>query len=74
MGSRLPVDGLDGRAAGFAGYIIAQAQFQYCHAFAFIGALGALPTSPGISEGYLALILDTPGLVRAVSLAESLNN
>jgi hypothetical protein len=50
--------GLDNRANGFYGYIIAQAQFQYCHAFAYIGALGALPTSPGISEGYVALILD----------------
>jgi hypothetical protein len=67
--------GLDGRAANFTGYIIAQAQFQYCHAFAYIGALGAGPTSPGISEGYLALILDTPSLTpRSVSAAEALNN
>jgi len=50
--------GLDNRAAGFTGYMIAQAQFQYCHAFAFIGALGAGPTSQQISEGYLGLILD----------------
>jgi hypothetical protein len=50
--------GLDNRANGFVGYIIAQAQFQYCHAFAFIGALGAGPLSPGVSEGYLGLILD----------------
>ncbi len=50
--------GLDNRANGFVGYIIAQAQFQYCHAFAFIGALGAGPLSPGISQGYLGLILD----------------
>jgi hypothetical protein len=66
--------GLDNRAAAFTGYIIAQAQFQYCHAFAFIGALGGGPTSPGISEGYLALILDSPGLLRSVSIAEELNN
>ena len=51
-------NGLDNRAAGFSGYVIAQAQFQYCHAFAYLSALGAGPTSPGISEGYLGLIMD----------------
>ena len=51
-------NGLDNRAAGFIGYIIAQAQFQYCHAFAFIGPLGGGPLTGGISEGYIALILD----------------
>jgi len=54
--------GLDNRAAGFVGYVIAQAQFQYCHAFAFIGALGAGPTSQQISEGYLGLILDNTSI------------
>jgi hypothetical protein len=73
-GGTIASSGLDNRAANFSGYIIAQAQFQYCHAFAFIGALGAGPTSPGISEGYLALILDTPSLIRSLSSAESLNN
>jgi len=55
--------GLDNRAAGFAGYIIAQAQFQYCHAFAFIGALGGgnALVNGGLSEGYLGLILDNTG-------------
>ena len=43
---------------GFTGYVIAQAQFQYCHAYAFIGGLGAGPLSQGVSEGYLGLILD----------------
>jgi hypothetical protein len=40
---------------GFQGYLIAQANFQYCHAFAFI-------TGPGlqIAEGYLAIQLDDP--------------
>jgi hypothetical protein len=67
--------GLDNRAAAFTGYIIAQAQFQYCHAFAFIGALGAGPTSPGISEGYLALIFSSSsGLFRIPTPAENLNN
>jgi len=51
-------NGMNNSAAGFAGYIIAQAQFQYCHAFAYISALGAGATSSGISEGYVALVLD----------------
>jgi len=64
---------LDNRAAGFEGYIIAQSGFQYCHAFAFISALGGGPTSPGISEGYLGLIMDFGGLdFRTVQSAESL--
>jgi hypothetical protein len=45
---------------GFQGYIIAQAQFQYCHAFAFISDLGAQK----LAEGYLAIQLDIPGLNR----------
>jgi len=50
--------GLDNRGAGFTGYMITQAQFQLCHGFAFISALGAGPTSAGLSEGYVALVLD----------------
>jgi len=66
-------NGLDNRAAGFEGYVIAQAGFQWCHAFAFISALGAGPTSAGISEGYLGLILDAgPGLARTPQSAEHL--
>ncbi|MBV8818787.1 MAG: hypothetical protein JO022_10560, partial [Acidobacteriaceae bacterium] len=45
---------------GFQGYIIAQAQFQYCHAFAFISDLGA----QRLAEGYLAIQLDIPALNR----------
>jgi hypothetical protein len=51
-------NGLDNRAAGFVGYIIAQAGFQYCHAYAFISALGAGPATNGTSEGYLGIVLD----------------
>jgi hypothetical protein len=51
---------------GFQGYIIAQAQFQFCHAFAYISAQGALPTAPGASEGYLGIVLDA-GVVNGVS-------
>ena len=50
--------GLDNRGAGFQGYIIAQASFQYCHGYAFITSTGALPTSAGVSEGYLGIVLD----------------
>jgi hypothetical protein len=45
---------------GFQGYIIAQAQFQFCHAYAFITAQGSLPTSAGANTGYIALEMDTP--------------
>ncbi len=67
-------NGLDNRANGFQGYVIAQAQFQYCHAYAFITAIGAGPLSAAVSEGYLGLILtDTqlirPGLPPAENLA-----
>jgi len=55
---------------GFQGYIIAQAQFQFCHAFAYISAQGALPTAPGASEGYLGIILDAPGLNRTLQIGE----
>jgi len=41
---------------GFQGYLIAVAQFQYCHGFAFISDLGAQK----LAEGYLAIELDTP--------------
>ena len=50
--------GLDNRAQGFVGYVITQAAFQYCHAFAYVSALGAGPLTPGTSEGYLGLLLD----------------
>jgi len=65
-------NGLDNRANGFQGYIIAQAGFQYCHAYAFISALGGGPTSAGVSEGYLGLILDPGGLGRTVQASENL--
>lgn len=51
-------NGLNASAAGFQGYVIAQAQFQYCHGYAFVSALGIGPTGQGVSEGYLGLILD----------------
>jgi hypothetical protein len=69
--------GLDNRGAGFTGYLIAQTQFQYCHAFAFIGGLGGGPTNlaqNGLSEGYLALVLDAWTLPVRGSSGESLGN
>jgi len=41
---------------GFEGYIIATANFQYCHAFVFISDVGAQK----LAEGYLAIQLDEP--------------
>jgi hypothetical protein len=45
---------------GFQGYIVAKANFQYCHGFAFISDAGAQK----LAEGYLAIQLDLPGLNR----------
>lgn len=59
---------------GFQGYIIAQAQFQYCHAFAYISAQGALPTSNGASMGYLALVMDKPAFRPNVTENENLGH
>jgi len=42
---------------GFQGYIIAVAQFEWCHGFAFISDLGAQK----LAEGYLAIQLDFYG-------------
>ena len=63
--------GLDGRAAGLIGYVITQSQFQYCHAFAFISALGAGPLTPGTSEGYLGIVLDRASLNRTNQVGEN---
>jgi len=45
---------------GFEGYIVARANFQYCHGFAFISDAGAQK----LAEGYLAIQLDLPMLNR----------
>jgi hypothetical protein len=52
---------------GFEGYIIAQANFQYCHGFAFISDVGAQK----LAEGYLAIQLDAPGLTRTNNFGEN---
>jgi len=51
---------------GFQGYVISTANFQWCHAFAFISDLGAQK----LAEGYLALQLDEGGLVRTGLVSE----
>jgi hypothetical protein len=52
---------------GFEGYIIAQANFQYCHGFAFISDVGAQK----LAEGYLAIQLDLPTLNRTGNYGEN---
>ena len=59
---------------GFQGYIIAQAQFQYCHAYAFITAQGSLPTSAGANTGYIALEMDGALPARTNNLSEVLGH
>jgi len=51
---------------GFQGYIIAQANFQYCHGFAFLSTV-----SNSEAEGYLAIQLDAPGLTRTGNTGEN---
>jgi hypothetical protein len=55
---------------GFEGYVISQAQFQYCHAFAFISDVGAQK----LAEGYLAIQLDFPTLNRTGQVGENLGH
>ena len=55
---------------GFEGYIIARANFQYCHGFAFISDVGAQK----LAEGYLAIQLDAPGLERTNNTGENKGN
>jgi hypothetical protein len=57
---------------GFTGYIIIQCNFRWAHGFAFVSDSGNLFTA----HGYLALILDPPGLGRATGAvnAEALDN
>ncbi len=52
---------------GFEGYMIAQANFQYCHGYAFISDVGAQK----LAEGYLAISLDLPGLNRTFNVGEN---
>jgi len=51
-------------AAGFQGYMIAVCNFQYGHGFAFISDGYGQP-GRGLSQGYLASIIPTPGLTQS---------
>jgi hypothetical protein len=53
--------------AGFQGYLIAQADFQFCHGYAFITDMGAHQ----LAEGYIAIQLDAPGLTRTGQYGEN---
>lgn len=55
---------------GFQGYIIAQSQFQFCHAYAFITAQGSLATSAGANTGYIALEIDNAMTPRTGNFSE----
>lgn len=48
--------------AGFRGYVIAVCQFQNAHAFAFITQNNMMAN--GTSQGYLALVIPNPALVK----------
>lgn len=64
-GGNLGIQGI----AGFQGYIMARAEFQYCHGFAFVTDFG----STTVAEGYVALVLDESLSSRTGSLSESLS-
>jgi len=51
-------------AAGFQGYMIAVCNFQYGHGFAFISDGYGQP-GRGLSQGYLASVIPTPGITPA---------
>jgi hypothetical protein len=57
-----------GSRTNFAGYVIAQADFQYCHGVADI-TLGAAPIF-----NYTALQLDVPNLFRTNQFGETLGH
>lgn len=59
---------------GFQGYLITQSRFRYCHGFAYISAVGALPVTNGASMGYVAVQMDPPGLLRPLTIGESLGH
>jgi hypothetical protein len=60
-------------AAGFQGYMIAVCNFQYGHGFAFITDGYGQP-GRGLSQGYLASVIPTPGLQNAIGGADNVRN
>jgi hypothetical protein len=58
-----------GSRTNFAGYVIAQADFQYCHGVADITGAGG-----GVIFNYVALELDAPNLFRTSQTGETLGH
>jgi hypothetical protein len=54
----------------FQGYMIAQADFQFCHGFAFISDVGAQK----LAEGYLAISLDAPSWSTVTDLTHNVTS
>ncbi len=55
----------------YAGYVIANANFQYCHGLAFISGFGRGAYDQGASESYLGLVLDPGGQQRPTGVTNS---
>jgi hypothetical protein len=55
--------------AGLAGYVIAVCRFQYGHGFAFI--TDNFPNSPVTAQGYVALLIPDPVILKSRSAAVS---
>ncbi len=58
-GGQTAGNGLKPIAGPFAGYVIAQSTFQYCHGIASLSGVGLNP------QTYLGLVLDKPGIEKA---------
>jgi hypothetical protein len=64
--------GTGGDTAGFQGYMIASANFQYCHGFAYVSQAGN-PFGGG-AEGYVALEMDSALPSRTGRISEVLGH
>jgi len=60
-------------AAGFQGYMIAVCNFQFGHGFAFISDGYGQP-GRGLSQGYLASVIPTPGIQKAAGGTAAVRN
>jgi len=60
-------------AAGFQGYMIAVCNFQFGHGFAFISDGYGQP-GRGLSQGYLASVIPTPGVQNAKGGTSAVRN
>jgi hypothetical protein len=60
-------------AAGFQGYMIAVCNFQFGHGFAFISDGYGQP-GRGLSQGYLASVIPTPGIQKSAGNGANVRN